>query len=373
MAIMSIVKKPSLKKYDFQPFVSIIVPTFNEETVIKNRIDNLLTLNYPQEKYEIIIVDSGSKDKTVEIVQDKIASYPNSCPAIRLLKEEQRNGKASAINFGKKEAIGDIILVTDANCIFDSNVLKELMPHFDNPQVGAVGGQYGVLNPNNNITASTQFYWDIEYLMRKGESIIDSACTFHGEINAWRKNIVEADPRMLTEDLEMAITIRKKGYKIVYEPGAKVYEPAPSTAADQIKQRKRTSIGTIQSLFKHMGYFLLPRDIYSLVIFHSHKTLVMFSPFIMISIIVLYLLSRNIYGIVLHAFVTILIFSSLLVILMYIRSKLRVKETTGNFKVTSILNIIQYVLLNEYLIMLAWKDFLFGKYSVLWEKATTTR
>ena len=374
MAIVALRSNPKIKDYSFQPFVSIIVPTYNEEKVIEDRKKNLFVLDYPKDKYEIIVVDSGSTDKTTEIVEKLIEKHNPSEPNLRLIKEEERKGKASAINLGKKHAEGEIVLVTDANAIFDKDVLKEMMPHFKNPKVGAVGGKYCVANPENPLAASESFYWDLEYIMRKGESALDSAILFHGEINAWRKDIVDADTRMLSEDLDMCIKIRKKGFKIEYDPEARVYEPSATTAEDQIKQRKRTSIGTIQNMLKHLEYFLPPRDLYSFLIFPSHKALAMFSPFLILAIPILYLLTWNINVIITHFVLTLLIFAGMFVLLMSLKSRLtkdgRMKSV---FSISSIPKIIYYVLLNEYLILLAWKDFIFKRYSVLWEKVGSSR
>jgi cellulose synthase/poly-beta-1,6-N-acetylglucosamine synthase-like glycosyltransferase len=374
MAIVALKSKPKNKDYSFQPFVSIIVPTYNEEKVIEVRKKNLVVLDYPKDKYEIIVVDSGSTDKTTEIVEKLIEKHNPSEPNLRLIKEEERKGKASAINFGKKHTKGEIVLVTDANSIFDKNVLKEMMPHFKNPKIGAVGGRYCVANPENPLAASESFYWDLEYLMRKGESFLDSACLFHGEINAWRKNLVDADTRMISEDLDMCIKIRRNGYKIEYEPNARVHEPSATTAEDQIKQRKRTSIGTIQNMFKHFGYFLPPRNLYSFLIFQSHKSLAMLSPFILLTIPILYIAAWDIGIVIMHFVLTLFIFAGMFALLMFLKSNLtKGEKIKPNFSIFFLAKIIYYVLLNEYLILLAWKDFIFGKYSVLWEKAESAR
>src|SRR5208337_4482314 len=121
-------------------------------------------------------------------------------PLLSLVSEAQRNGKGSAINVGASHAKGDIILVTDANCVFNQNALKELAPHFKDPQVGAVGGRYVVLNPDNALTLSNKFYRDLEHVLRTGEAALCSAVLFDGEMNAWRKGLVNIDPKMPTED-----------------------------------------------------------------------------------------------------------------------------------------------------------------------------
>ncbi|MGB9980645.1 glycosyltransferase [Methanobacterium sp.] len=373
MALIARRTKVKPKDYSYQPFVSILVPTYNEENVIGNRIENLIHLDYMDDNYEIIIVDSGSNDLTRDIVRKKIKENTRK-PELKLIIENKRNGKASAINYGKNHAKGDIILVTDANSIFKRNVLKEMMPHFNDPKIGAVGGKYTLPNYDTLITSSNQFYLDIEYIMRKGESSIDSACLFHGEINAWRKNIVNADIGIVSEDLDMAIQIRKKKYKIEYEPKAINYEPAPTSIEDQIIQRKRNSIGTIKNIFKHMDYWLFPRDIYSLVIFPSHKGLVMFSPFILIAIPILYFLIMDLQTIVTHFMLVLINFTMLFLVLNHLKSKIiKSSRLKSGFSFKSLPKIVFYVLLNEYIVLLAWKDFIFGRYSVLWDKVESTR
>lgn len=375
MAIVALKSKPKNKDYSFQPFVSIIVPTYNEEKVIEKRIENLVELDYPKDRYEIIVVDSGSTDKTSQIVKETIKKHENNQPTLRLLKEDERKGKASAINLGKKHAKGDIVLITDANSIFDKNVLKEMMPHFKNPEVGAVSGRYFISNPDETLPSSESFYWEIEHVTLLGESFLDSISIVIGTISAWRKELMNFRSETVGEDLDMTIQIRRNGYKIRYEPEAKVYEPSATTPEDQIKQRKRTSLGTIQNMFKHLGYFLPPRDLYSILIFPSHKALTMFSPFILLAIPILYILGGDIKVIITHFILTLLIFAGMFALLISLKSRLikedeRMKST---FSISSIPKIIYYVLLNEYLILLAWIDFIFRRYSVLWERAESTR
>jgi cellulose synthase/poly-beta-1,6-N-acetylglucosamine synthase-like glycosyltransferase len=375
MGMIALRSKPKEKDYSFQPFVSIIVPAYNEETVIGERIKNLLELDYPKDKYEIIIVESGSTDNTYKIVKEMMAHHKDSKPTLKVVNEEERRGKASAINLGKKHAEGGIILVTDANAIFDKNVLKEMIPHFKNPKIGAVGGRYCVANPENSLAVSESFYWDLEYMMRKGESSVDSACLFHGEINAWRKDIVDADTKIISEDVDMCIKIRRKGYKIEYEPEARVYEPSATTVNDQIIRRKKVVIGIIKCMVKHWIYFLfMKRNLYNTFIFPSHKALPLFSPFILLMILLLYVVLWDVRIMIIHFVLTLLIFAGIFALLMSLKSRLIEYEgVKSSFKISSVPKILCYVLLNEYLILIGWKDFLFKKYSVLWEKAESAR
>jgi len=359
------------KDYSFQPFISILVPTFNEEAIIQKRIQNLQALKYPKDKFEILVVDSGSSDATMSVVERMC--HEGEAPRVRLVCEDQRRGKASAINCGTAHAVGDIVLVTDANSLFDENVLAELAPNFENVKIGGVGGRYVVSNPENPLPSVEQFYWELEDVLRTGESELDSACLFQGEINAWRKSIVKADPAMIGEDLDMSIVIRKKGYKVAFEPKAICYEPAPISFAEQLTQKKRRCLGTIQNIFKHWHYLFAPRDWYSLLIFPSHKGLLMFTPFMFIGILLGYVLIWNPYLILEHLFIMSAVF--LILLLVYLRYVPRLQQayvTTRRVKVR-LPAIAYYVLFDEYLLLLAWKDFLFGRYSVLWEQVSSTR
>lgn len=369
MALIIIERKP-FKKNNYYPHISIITATYNEEKVIGKRIKNLLELDYPSDKYEIIIVDSGSTDKTVAIAEDIKTQYSGNKPIIKILQEGKRNGKASAINFAKSHAEGEILLIADANSIYDRNAIREITPYFEDPKVGAVSGRYTVLNKDETLARSEGFYWEIEQIMFTGESAIDSIPTVIGTISAWRKELVDFSKDTITEDLDMTIRVRRAGYKIKYEPNAITYEPAATSVNDQIKQRRRTSLGTIQCIFKNLDYFLVPRNLFSLLIFPSHKSIVMVSPFILLAIPVLYLLSFNIFTVITHVLISVESFTMMLITLIGLKSNITKKSGKAKF---SVISTAYYVLLNEYIILIAWKDFILRKNNVLWEKAESTR
>ena len=375
MGLIALLQRQKKKDLSYQPYISIVLPAFNEERVIENRIENLLQLDYPKDKYEIIVVESGSTDNTYQTVEKFTANRKmNSEPAIQVLRQEVREGKASAINFGKLYASGDIVLTTDANSTFNRDVLKEIAPHFKDPEVGAVGGSYVTSNPENSLASSEFFYWDLENIIRTGESALESACLFYGSISAWRKDIVEGDTQTISDDLDMAIQIKRAGYQIKFEPKAIAYEPSADTVVDQVIQRKRTTIATLECILKHKAYFLLPKNLYSLMILPSHKGLNMLSPFTLLAIPILYLISRDSTVIIPHLIITISVFALLLGILMLLRRKLAgSRKTATGITLFSIPKIAYYVLLNNYIILLAWKDFVLRRYSVLWEKAESTR
>lgn len=373
MGLIALRAKSRLMDYEYKPFVTVLIAAYNEEKVIGERIKNLVELDYPKDKYEIIIVDDGSSDTTTATIREAIIRYNVPSFEIKALKKEDRGGKASALMFGKKEARGEIILITDANSVYDKDVLKNIVPHFKDPKVGVVTGRYMVSNPDKPIASSESFYWDIEHITFLGESALDSVATVIGSISAWRANLVNAEPKTIGEDLDMTIQARSKGYSIKYEPDATVYEAAAATPEDQIKQRKRTSTGTIQNTFRHLGFFLAKPSWYAWLIFPSHKTLTMLSPFILIGILLGYAILQNVIEISMHLIITAAIFALLLVTLLQIKNKLIKIEGSAGISLFALPKIAYYVLLNEYLILLAWKDVILGRYTVLWEKSSSTR
>ncbi|HYB59527.1 MAG TPA: glycosyltransferase [Candidatus Acidoferrales bacterium] len=371
MLRFALVHKGAKKNYAFQPFFSILVPTFNEEAVIEKRIQNLQALRYPKDKYEILVIDSGSSDATTRIVERLCAE--DGAPRTKLVCEDERMGKASAINCGSAHAAGDIILVTDANAFFDADVLAELGPHFERAEIGGVGGRYVVSNPENPLPRTEQFYWDLETLLRTGESALDSACLFQGEINAWRKSIVDADTAMIGEDLDMSIAIRKKGYKVAFEPNAICYEPSPTSFSEQRTQKQRRCLGTIQNIFKHWRYLFVPTDWYRLIIFPSHKGLLMATPFMFFGILVCYTLIWNPFVVLDHIFIMSALFLILLAVYLRFGPQLHRADVSTRPVKFSFLRVAGYVLFDEYLLLVAWIAFFSRRYSVLWEKIDSTR
>ncbi len=381
MGFVAHIKKSSKKDYSFIPTFSIIVPVYNEEKVIVNRIKNLESLNYPKNKYEIIIVESGSNDNTYKIVKDYIKARKNQYPTIKLLHEDERRGKPSAVNLGKKYSEGDIILVTDANSIFDKDVLRELAPHFKDPNVGAVGGRFVPIKENSN-GVGVDFYWDWEFLMRLGESQLHSTCIMHGEINAWRKELVDLNPNLISDDLMIPLEVISKGKKIKYEPRAIVYEKVPANKTEEIKQRKKNTIGTIQVTFAYLKFLLTPR-LYS-VIYFSHKFLQVILPYLIaifaISLLwnILELNTFVIYVLFVYALLSVMLLPVLIMLIKKVKIAYGLfAQESNNTDVLSFISripvILKYFLMLQYVVVLAWIDYFRGKYSVKWEKVESTR
>lgn len=361
--------KAPIKKRNIFPTVSIIIAAYNEEKTIGSRIKNCLELDYPKELLEIIVVDSGSTDNTVEVVK----SYTNK--GVKLLQQRVRKGKASAINFAKKYAKGEIIVITDANAFFEQDSIKNVVRNFADPTVGGVAGDWNVANPKSSyMSTGEDFVSKVERYLRNKEGGIDSIATFSGEFTAFRNRLIEDIPEdSLSEDMEMAIAIRKKGYRVVHEPTAKVYEKAATTATDQYKKHKRTAIGTIQTCLRNKNIIFNPKyGIFGMVILPSHKLFQLITPFILILLFISFVLiwMKNIVLAQYILLLSVILYLITVAVISFLKAKQG--ESVKN-SIKSAIRILPYFLYMNMIVLLAWKDFIFRRYSVLWEKVQTTR
>ena len=201
-----------------QAMVSVIVPTHNCESFIKNCIDSLLSQDYP--RLEILVVDDGSTDRTIEFVRYFSTRNPN----VKLFTQEHES-PAAARNVGVSNSNGEIIFFTDGDCIAPRNWVRSLMRYFDDEKIGAVGG---AIKP-----ASLTTIWEVfeqqrrENLYGKKPGLVEFLPTCNLAI---RKSILtkmggfdETYRYPSFEDFDLCYRIRRLGYKIMYDPAIPVY------------------------------------------------------------------------------------------------------------------------------------------------------
>jgi poly-beta-1,6 N-acetyl-D-glucosamine synthase len=247
---------------DFTPFVSIIVPAFNEEKIIENSINSLLNLNYGN--YEIIIVNDGSTDNTKAVVEKLVGYKKGKAGVVKIsLIDKPNGGKSTALNAGIEYAKGEFILCMDGDSQLSSNSLKLAVRHFKNPKIGAVAGNVKVMNRN-------KFYTDLQALeyveglnmVRSAQSYVRLVNIIPGPIGIFRKTALKEVQNYsndtFAEDADLTLKLLAKGWKIYYEPEAVSYTEAPSTLQELLKQRYRWTRGIIQSIRKHKNLLVNP-------------------------------------------------------------------------------------------------------------------
>src|SRR5205814_3815899 len=240
----------------FEPFVSIIVPSYNEEFVIEATIRSLLNSDY--DNFEIIVVDDGSQDRTSEVVREQFGNEP----LVRLFTEPNA-GKAAALNLGLRQSKGEIVVALDADTQFPASTIRALARRFVNPKMGAVAGNAKVGNRINIVTRWQALeYITSQNMDRRAFASLNCITVVPGAVGAWRRELIEKfggfSTDTLAEDQDLTLQIRKLGYHIGYEETAIGWTEAPQNLRMLAKQRFRWAYGTLQCLWKHRDALFRP-------------------------------------------------------------------------------------------------------------------
>jgi cellulose synthase/poly-beta-1,6-N-acetylglucosamine synthase-like glycosyltransferase len=249
------------------PFVSIIIPMWNEAKGIAGTIKSALEIDYPKNKLEIIVIDDGSTDESY-----KIASKLKS-KRVRVFKHLKNKGKGAAMNTGISKAKGEIIVTMDAdNTHVKPNALKHMISYFDNPKVHCVSPIIAVYKPKGILQRIQQVEYMLGAFLRKAFSSMNAIHITPGAFSAYRKSFFNKhggfDEDNLTEDLEIALRIQSNNYIIKNSLKANVFAVAPKKFKALLLQRRRWYTGLLRNLwdYKHlfsrkygaMGTIVLP-------------------------------------------------------------------------------------------------------------------
>ena len=295
------------------PRVSIVIATYNEEELIGKKIENIVNLDYPKDLIELIFVDS-SADNTVQIIKE--FKEKSSINAI-IVEEKARKGLASALNLGYSTATGEIVIKSDCDMPLKEDAVKELVKYFSNTNVGAVTGPV-VITSKSNVEKG---YRSIFERLRLAEANLDSTYLFN-PLCAFRKDLIEPiDAKSVADDAELALKIRKKGFRTLYSPNAIAYESSPVTIGERIKQKSRRAQGHIRLIFQNLSVMFNPKyGKFGFVIFPANFFMMILSPWLILCTVILGLLSI---GIFLGNLVMVLcsILFVLMTVLVYVTSK----------------------------------------------------
>lgn len=267
------------RKQRIQPTVSVVVVAHNEAARVAQRLENLLSLDYPRCQLEILFASDGSSDDTVERAQ---AYGPGG---IKVIAFNRQRGKPAVLNDIVPEARGDVVVLADARQQFEPETLRALVAPFADPRVGAVSGEL-ILNQNASGTSVGEgvgFYWRYEKFIRRNESLVDSTVGATGAIYAIRKDLFKPIPEdTIVDDVWLPVQIVRRGYRVVFEPNARAYDGAAATAAEEFTRKVRTIAGNFQ-LFARDLWLLSP--IHNRLWFQtvSHKGLRLLTPLLLVA------------------------------------------------------------------------------------------
>lgn len=281
------VKKSDAQAYEKMelPKVSFIIPVFNENKIIKNKIENLQELIYPRDKLEIIFVDGGSTDGTAKTIGDIMNCVDLN---IKLIQQGKRMGFNSAVIDGFENSTGNIIFIPGAETIYAPDVLKRMIPHFSDKRVAAVNGRQIIENLDEGVSPKHEHsYRSIQDFLRAGEDNMDTLFDVKGEIVAARRITCEKlvnNPEFRDKgciDACFFFQSRMDGYLTIYEPNAVYYESSPRSFKDSFKQRLRRAATLIQNMFifKNM-LFNRKYGLFGMLIMPAHFLMLMVLPYI---------------------------------------------------------------------------------------------
>jgi glycosyltransferase involved in cell wall biosynthesis len=222
----------AVRREDGEPTVSLIVAAHDEENVIARRVENLLQLDYPAEKLEVLIASDASSDGTDELVEGIAARESR----VRLIKAP-RGGKVAAQNLAVRETGAEILAFSDANATWPPDALRKLVRSFADPEVAYVTGRatYADADGTNREGA----YWAFELWLREQESRLGSVTGGNGPIYAVRRDdYVDVDPRF-GHDLALPYLMVQRGRRAVYEPEAISVEKPSRDLEDEYRRKVR--------------------------------------------------------------------------------------------------------------------------------------
>jgi len=236
--------EPSPPPTDNWPSVSLIIAAFNEEHVIEEKLRNALALGYPRGKLEIIVVSDGSTDRTDEIV----AGFRTQ--GVHLIRLGRQQGKTAAQNIAVTKAMGDVLVFSDANALYESNALQWLIWHFSREDVGCVEGRRVDFTPQRSATARHELaYRDLESHIKTWESRVLSCTGATGPIYAVRRELyIPLDPAMISDFMEPLLIMCYHHKRHIFEPFAISREAVLPELKDEFIRKVRIMTRCLTSL-----------------------------------------------------------------------------------------------------------------------------
>ncbi|WP_049968470.1 glycosyltransferase [Haloferax prahovense] len=271
---------PARKSPD-EPTVSIVLPTYNEASIIEAKLEDILALDYPMEKVEVVVADA-SDDDTPAVVRDFFAG--RDAPELTLLHDDERRGVAPALNEAFAAASNELVFRTDADSKLAPDVLRQAAGNLSDPTIGAVTGQQSEVLGDSEVESD---YRGILTKIQGLESHLDSTFIFHGPCFAFRaEDFVPIAPDSLADDTELALRIRRAGKRVVMDPAMAFTESGVSKFSKRRQRKDRRAMGLLKLLVQNRD--MLGRyGFYGTVVLPFNWWFMVVSPWLLAATVVL--------------------------------------------------------------------------------------
>jgi biofilm PGA synthesis N-glycosyltransferase PgaC len=340
---------------EYYPYVCFFISAFNEEKVLRRKIENSLSLDYPRDKLRILVASDGSSDRTENIARE----YDDL--GVTLYHSSTRRGKSAVINNVIQHVREEIVVFTDANALFSSDAVQKMVSHFSNPEIGCVVGKLRYVDRHTSCVGKGEgIYWRYESKISQLESALQRVLVANGSIFAIRRTLFKQLYPAVANDFQMPVDIASQGYGIVYEPGAEAIERTTIFWQEEFQRKVRivlrgfTGFWMLSSRFK--GFRLWQ--------FISHKFSRWFiGPFLFCAFIANIVLCKGSWF-----FATTLILQSLFCLAAFNGWRLRKAKKPHRFFYVPF-----YFTMVNLAAMVAMGKFAVGQRQVVWDKAESAR
>ena len=245
---------PIVVNENFKPFVTVMIPAHNEESVITNTVENILKMDYPN--FEVIVIDDRSSDNTASVIKDLEAKHEQVGALIR--EKDAFPGKSAVLNDALKMAHGEAILVFDADATVEPDFLNKLVPNLEPADVGAVQARKIIRNKDVNfLTRCQNNEYTFDTYLQVSRDAIKGAVELRGNGELIKRQALEDidgwNNYTITDDLDMSTRLHIKGWDVRFCPDACVYEEGIVYVFPLFRQRRRWLEGTIRRYLEYFG------------------------------------------------------------------------------------------------------------------------
>jgi len=279
--------RPVMRGID-TPSVSAVMVVRNEEGAIGPKLRNLLSLDYPREQFEVVVVSDGSNDGTAAVVSE----FQNNDARVRIISKPEARGKAAGLNDGIATARGEVLLFTDARQPIEPKALRLLIENFSDPEVGAASGELMLGDPAGGETGRGMgLYWRIEKKIRELESASGSVAGATGAIYCARRGLLDSLPEgTILDDVLLPMQVVRRGSRVIFDARARAWDSPDLGSSREFARKVRTLSGNYQLL--QLAPWLLSSQNAIRFEFISHKLFRLVVPFALLALLVASLFLR---------------------------------------------------------------------------------
>lgn len=352
--------RKTLKDYNYKPFVTVLIVAHNEEKVIQKKLENVIENDYPADKIEYIVASDNSTDQTNNIVKSFIKGHPDK--NVILYNSKKHGGKTNAQNEAQKYAKGEILVMTDANAMFEINAISELVSCFVSEDIAYVTGRLIYENSEDNLTAKSEsVYWDSDLVQRDIESRISTITAGNGAIYACQNKLYHDFEPIFCHDSIMPYYYAKRRKRAIYNPDACASEKAGENTSDEFKRKVRMNRDILSSIKMGIGSLNFIKYGWFSYFYFGHRTC---RYLLWISHVVVFITNALLFPV--HVVWRIFL---ILQILFYLIGIIGMVTKTRN----KIVYLVYYYCMTVWAQWVGVYNIITGKAKPVWEKAESTR